>query len=114
MVYCLLSYKEARELEREGKIPNCLEGHRHVSSNKAVAMEASGTHRWVGGTESRHCRIVPCEAKEWAKSPSQGFSVMQMRRIFREKPLKSARHFGNECGKQPRVSATQCRDVNGG
>jgi len=111
MAHCLLSYREAREFERDGKIPDCRK-HFHVSAKKAEKMELDGTHRWVGDENSRRCRIVPCEAKEWAKASSSGFQVMQMRRVFRTKRTP-ARNSHTTVGKQPRVSATLCKDVNG-
>ena len=87
MAHCLLRYREARELERDGLTPDC-RTHQHVPAEVARELEGSGTHRWVidpSDDGQRKCRIVPCEAKEWTKAPSQGFSVMQMKRIFRSK-----------------------------
>lgn len=111
MAHCLLSHKEARELERDGKTPDCRNGHRHLPAKDAKTKVLNGTHRWAG---DRECRIVEIEAKEWAKAPSAGYAVLQMRRVFRQKQVHSAQHFGMQCGKQPRVSATQARDVNQG
>jgi hypothetical protein len=112
MAHCLLNHRETREYERDGKSPDCRE-HRHLPAKLAEKKVLDGTHRWVGDENSRKCRIVPCEAKEWAKGTSENVEMMQMRRIFRNKRT-AARRIGVPCGQQPRASLTQCRDVNHG
>jgi hypothetical protein len=81
MDVCVLSVEEAGRLEHYGVWPKC-KHHRHVKRWMADGMSEAGTHRFLGGEDSKyecHSYLVPLSIQLWAPVACHDYSGKALR-----------------------------------